>query len=282
MMRRIHYNDIVDKVREMCIEANYSLSKDVIASYEKALEIEKSPLGLEVLRQIMENAMIASNEGLPLCQDTGLAVIFVEIGQDVSIAGGLLNEAINEGVRQGYNKGYLRKSVVQEPIFDRRNTSDNTPAIIHTELVAGDRLKILLDVAGGGCENMAALRMLKPADGLEGVKQFIVDTVRNAGANPCPPVVVGVGIGGDFEKVAMLAKKALLRPVGQPHPRLEVAALEEDLLKRVNQLGIGPVGLGGIVTALAVHVEIHPCHIASLPVAVNLGCHSSRHKSFII
>ena len=278
-MSRIHYNDIVDKVRELCVEANYSLSKDVMAAYEKALETEKSPLGQEVLSQIMENARIADKEGMPLCQDTGLAVFFVEVGQDVSIVGGLLNHAINEGVRQGYHAGYLRKSVVQDPIFERRNTSDNTPAIIHTEIVAGDRLKIMLDIAGGGCENMAALKMLRPADGLEGVKHFVVETVRNAGANPCPPVVVGVGIGGDFEKVAMLAKKALLRPVGQPNPKLEVAALEEDLLKRVNQLGIGPVGLGGVVTAFAVHIEIHPCHIASLPVAVNLGCHSSRHKS---
>ena len=281
-MKRIHYNDIVEKVRDMCIEANYSLSKDVIAAYEKALETEKSPLGTIVLNQIMENARIASAEGMPLCQDTGLSVFFVELGQDVSIVGGLLNDAINEGVRQGYSKGYLRKSVVQEPVFDRRNTSDNTPAIIHTELVAGERLKIMLDIAGGGCENMAALKMLKPADGLDGVKQFVVDTVRNAGANPCPPVVVGVGIGGDFEKVAMLSKKALLRPVGQPHPKMEVAALEEELLKKVNQLGIGPVGLGGLVTAFSVHVEIHPCHIASLPVAVNLGCHSSRHKSVTI
>ena len=278
-MSRIHYNDIVDKIREMCIESNYSLSKDVMAAYEKALETEKSPRGQEVLSQIMENARIADKEGVPLCQDTGLAVFFVEVGQDVSIVGGLLNDAINEGVRQGYHAGYLRKSVVQDPIFERRNTSDNTPAIIHAEIVAGDRLKIMLDIAGGGCENMAALKMLRPSDGLEGGKYFVLETVRNAGANPCPPVVVGVGIGGDFEKVAMLAKKALLRPVGQPSPKLEVAALEEDLLKRVNQLGIGPVGLGGVVTALAVHIEIHPCHIASLPIAVNLGCHSSRHKS---
>ena len=281
-MSRIHYNDIVDKIREMCIESNYSLSKDVMAAYEKALETEKSPLGQEVLSQIMENARIADKEGVPLCQDTGLAVFFVEVGQDVSIVGGLLNDAINEGVRQGYHAGYLRKSVVQDPIFERRNTSDNTPAIIHAEIVAGGRLKIMLDIAGGGCENMAALKMLRPSDGLEGVKYFVVETVRNAGANPCPPVVVGVGIGGDFEKVAMLAKKALLRPVGQPNSKLEVAALEEDLLKRVNQLGIGPVGLGGVVTALAVHIEIHPCHIASLPVAVNLGCHSSRHKNITL
>jgi len=281
-MRRIHFNDIVDKVRDVCMEANYTLSKDVIASYERALELEKSSLGQEVLRQIMENATIAHTEKIPLCQDTGLAVFFIELGQDVSIVGGLLNDAINEGVRRGYSEGYLRKSVVQEPIFERKNTTDNTPAIIHTELVSGDRLKIMLDVAGGGCENMASLKMLRPADGLEGVKQFVVDTVKNAGANPCPPVVVGVGIGGDFEKVALLAKKALLRPVGQPHPKLEVAAIEEDLLRRINQLGIGPVGLGGIVTALAVHVEIHPCHIASLPVAVNIGCHSSRHKTITI
>lgn len=281
-MRRIHYNDIIDSIKELCIEANYNLSKDVIAAYEKAIETEKSPLGQEVLKQIMENAEIAKNEKMPLCQDTGLAVFFIELGQEVYIAGGLLNDAINEGVRQGYSKGLLRKSVVQEPIFERRNTSDNTPAIIYTELVAGEQIKIMLDIAGGGCENMAAQKMLKPAEGIDGVRKFVVDTVKNAGANPCPPVVVGVGIGGDFEKSAMLAKKALLRPVGQPHQRLEVASLEEDLLKRVNQLGIGPVGLGGLVTAFAVHVEIYPCHIASLPVAVNIGCHSSRHKSVTI
>ncbi|MEK6583875.1 MAG: fumarate hydratase [Nitrospirota bacterium] len=281
-MRRIHFNDIVDNIRDMCMEANYNLSADVIAAYEKALETEKSPLGQEVLRQIMQNSEIASKEAMPLCQDTGLAVFFVELGQDVSIAGGLLGDAINEGVRQGYSKGYLRKSVVEEPIFNRRNTSDNTPAIIHTEIVPGENIRIKLDIAGGGCENMASLKMLRPADGIEGVKQFVIDTVRNAGANPCPPVVVGVGIGGDFEKAAIIAKKALLRPVGQPNARMDVAALEEDLLKRINQLGIGPVGLGGTTTAFAVHVELHPCHIASLPVAVNIGCHSSRHKSIVI
>lgn len=281
-MRRVHFNDIVDKVRDMCMDANYNLSADVTAAYEKAMETEKSPLGQEVLRQIMENSGIAARESMPLCQDTGLAVFFVEIGQDVSIAGGLLSDAINEGVRQGYSKGYLRKSVVEEPIFNRRNTSDNTPAIIHTDIVAGEDLRIKLDIAGGGCENMAALKMLRPADGIEGVKQFVVDSVRNAGANPCPPVVVGVGIGGDFEKAAILAKKALLRPVGQPNARMDVASLEQDLLRKVNQIGIGPVGLGGTTTALAVHVEVHPCHIASLPVAVNIGCHSSRHKSIVI
>lgn len=281
-MRRIHFNDIVDNIRDMCMDANYNLSADVIAAYEKALETEKSPLGQEVLRQIMQNSEIASKEAMPLCQDTGLAVFFVELGQDVSIAGGLLGDAINEGVRQGYSKGYLRKSVVEEPIFNRRNTSDNTPAIIHTEIVPGENIRIKLDIAGGGCENMASLKMLRPADGIEGVKQFVIDTVRNAGANPCPPVVVGVGIGGDFEKAAIIAKKALLRPVGQPNARMDVAALEEDLLKRINQLGIGPVGLGGTTTAFAVHVELHPCHIASLPVAVNIGCHSSRHKSIVI
>lgn len=281
-MRRVHFNDIVDKIRDMCMDANYNLSADVTAAYEKAIEKEKSPLGQEVLRQIMQNSEIAAKESVPLCQDTGLAVFFIEFGQDVSIAGGLLNDAINEGVRQGYSKGYLRKSVVEEPIFNRRNTTDNTPAIIHTEIVAGENISIKLDIAGGGCENMASLKMLRPADGIEGVKQFVVDSVRNAGANPCPPVVVGVGIGGDFEKAAMIAKKALLRPVGQPNARMDVASLEEDLLKKINQTGIGPVGLGGTTTALAVHVEVHPCHIASLPVAVNIGCHSSRHKSIVI
>jgi len=281
-MRRVHFNDIVDKVRDMCMDANYNLSADVTAAYEKALETEKSPLGQEVLRQIMQNSGIAAKESMPLCQDTGLAVFFIEYGQDVSIAGGLLSDAINEGVRQGYSKGYLRKSVVEEPIFNRRNTSDNTPAIIHTEIVAGENIWIKLDVAGGGCENMASLKMLRPADGIEVVKQFVVDSVRNAGANPCPPVVVGVGIGGDFEKAAIIAKKALLRPVGQPNARMDVASLEQELLRKVNQTGIGPVGLGGTTTALAVHVELYPCHIASLPVAVNIGCHSSRHKSIVI
>ena len=281
-MRRVHFNDIVDQVRDMCMDANYNLSADVTAAYEKALETEKSPLGQEVLRQIMQNSGIAAKESMPLCQDTGLAVFFIEYGQDVSIAGGLLSDAINEGVRQGYSKGYLRKSVVEEPIFNRRNTSDNTPAIIHTEIVAGDNIWIKLDVAGGGCENMASLKMLRPADGIEVVKQFVVDSVRNAGANPCPPVVVGVGIGGDFEKAAIIAKKALLRPVGQPNARMDVASLEQELLRKVNQTGIGPVGLGGTTTALAVHVELYPCHIASLPVAVNIGCHSSRHKSIVI
>lgn len=264
------------------MEAGYSLGKDVLEAYELALEKEESPLGKEVLKHIIENARIASTEKVPLCQDTGIPVFFVEVGQDVSITGGLLTDAINEGVRQGYKDGYLRKSIVYEPIFERRNTSDNTPAIIYMDIVPGDRIKIMLDIAGGGCENMAALKMLRPADGIEGVKEFVIDTVRNAGANPCPPVVVGVGVGGDFERVAMLAKRALLRPVGQPHPDIKVARLEEELLKKVNQLGIGPVGWGGTVTALAVHIEIHPCHIASLPVAVNLGCHSVRHKSIEI
>ncbi|MCC6544484.1 MAG: fumarate hydratase [Nitrospirae bacterium] len=281
-MRRVHFNDIVDKVREMCMDANFNLSADVTAAYEKAIDTEKSPLGQEVLRQIMQNSEIAAKESMPLCQDTGLAVFFIEFGQDVSIAGGLLSDAVNEGVRQGYSKGYLRKSVVEEPVFNRRNTTDNTPAIIHTEIVAGENISIKLDIAGGGCENMASLKMLRPADGIEGVKQFVVDSVRNAGANPCPPVVVGVGIGGDFEKAAMIAKKALLRPVGQPNARMDVASLEQELLKKINQIGIGPVGLGGNTTALAVHVEVHPCHIASLPVAVNIGCHSSRHKSIVI
>ncbi len=277
-MRRIHVNDIIEKVRELCMEASYVLGKDVLEAYEIALEKEESPLGREVLSQIIENAKIAREEQVPLCQDTGIPVFFIELGQDVYITGGLFVEAINEGVRRGYRDGYLRKSIVYEPIFERRNTSDNTPAIIYTDIVPGDKIKILLDVAGGGCENMAALKMLRPADGIEGVKDFVIATVKNAGANPCPPVVVGVGIGGDFEKSAMLAKRALLRPVGHPHSDIRVARFEEELLKRINQIGIGPAGLGGRVTAFAVHVEIHPCHIASLPVAVNIGCHSVRHK----
>jgi len=233
------------------------------------------------LGQLLDNAQISAQEHLPLCQDTGMVVVFVEIGEDVHIAGNLY-EAINEGVRQGYAQGYLRKSVVEKPFSSRINTKDNTPAIIYTEIVPGDRLKIMVMPKGGGAENMTQLRMLEPGEGRQGVIEFVVKAVAQAGSNPCPPVILGVGIGGTAEKAMLLAKKALLRPLGQAHPDPEVAVLEREILEQVNALGIGPEGFGGVVTALAVHIEVFPCHIASLPVAVNLQCHSARHKEAIL
>ena len=234
----------------------------------------------EIIGLLKENARVAREEHIPICQDTGIAIFFVEIGQDLRIRNGFIIDAINDGVRKGYKEGYLRKSVV-DPIT-RRNTGDNTPAIIYTELVPGDKLKISFMPKGAGSENMSAIRMLRPTEGVEGIKSFVLDCVQQAGANPCPPVVIGVGIGGDFEKAALLAKKALLRPVGSPNAKLELASLEEALLRTVNKTGIGPEGLGGKVTAMAVHVESFPCHIASLPVAVNINCHAARHKTIIL
>ena len=280
-MKEIHFNDIADKVAQMCIDAACNLDDDILSVLDRAIEFEKSPLGLEVLKQLKENAEIARKEALPVCQDTGMALFFVEYGEDVKIKGGLLNDAINEGVRQGYKKGYLRKSIVNDPIA-RRNTQDNTPAIIHTELVEGDKLKINLKIVGAGCENMSKIKMLKPTEGIEEIKSFVIDAVKEGGINACPPLIVGIGLGGNFEMCALLAKKALLRPIGQPSKRMEIASLEEDILKGINKLGIGPAGFGGSVTALAVHIETYPCHIASLPVAVNLNCHASRKKALIL
>ncbi len=280
-MKEIHFNDIADKVAQMCIDAACNLDDDILSALDRAIEFEKSPLGLEVLKQLKENAEIARNEALPVCQDTGIALFFVEYGEDVEIKGGLLNDAINEGVRQGYKKGYLRKSIVNDPIA-RRNTQDNTPAIIHTELVEGDKLKINFKIVGAGCENMSKIKMLKPTEGIEEIKSFVIDAVKEGGINACPPLIVGIGLGGNFEMCALLAKKALLRPIGQPSKRMEIASLEEDILKGINKLGIGPAGFGGSVTALAVHIETYPCHIASLPVAVNLNCHASRKKALIL
>ncbi|OGW39340.1 MAG: fumarate hydratase, partial [Nitrospirae bacterium GWD2_57_9] len=234
----------------------------------------------EILGLLKENARIAKEDHIPICQDTGIAIFFVEVGQDLRIKNGFLSDAINEGVRKGYREGYLRMSVV-DPI-SRRNTGDNTPAIIYTEVVPGDRLRISFMPKGAGSENMSVIRMLRPTEGVEGIREFVIECVKRAGANPCPPVVIGVGIGGDFEKAALIAKKALLRPVGSPNPKLELASLEETLLKAVNKTGIGPEGLGGKVTAMAVHLEIYPCHIASLPVAVNINCHAARHKTIIL
>ncbi len=276
-MREVSVERITEAVRRLSVEANTRLGDDVVAAFERFREGEQSPTGRDVLAQLLENARIARDEGLPLCQDTGFAVVFVDLGQDVHLVGGDLYEAVNEGVRQGYREGYLRKSIVADPLR-RKNTGDNTPAVIHVRLVPGDRVRITFAPKGGGSENMSGIAMLKPADGVQGVKRFVVDRVRQAGPNPCPPTIVGVGIGGTFEIAALLAKQALLRPVGDRNPDPFYADLEEELLAEVNRLGIGPAGLGGTTTSLDVHIEVHPCHIASLPVAVNIQCHSARHK----
>lgn len=279
-MREIHVEEIRDRVAQICIDAAYSLSEDVLTAFDRALEIETAPGAKEIIGLLKENARIAREDHLPICQDTGIAIFFVEIGQDLRIKNGFIVDAINEGVRKGYREGHLRKSVV-DPLT-RRNTGDNTPAVIYTELVPGDKLRISFMPKGAGSENMSAIRMLRPTHGKEGIRDFVLECVQKAGANPCPPVVIGVGIGGSFEKTALLAKKALLRPVGSPNAKLELASLEEALLKAVNRTGIGPEGLGGKVTAMAVHVESFPCHIASLPVAVNINCHAARHKTIIL
>jgi fumarate hydratase subunit alpha len=278
-MKAIRYGDIVEKIKDACMEANFKLAADVRAAVEKARVTEESPVGREILDQMLENAAIAEREQIAICQDTGFAVFFVELGDRVSIEGGTLVDAINEGVREGYREGYLRKSICHP--LTRKNTGDNTPAIVHLELVPGDGLKILLAPKGAGSENMSQVAMLKPSDGLEGIKKMVIERVRDAGANPCPPVVVGVGIGGTMEKAAIIAKKAMLRSIGSVNPDPELAALEAELLKKINNLGIGPQGLGGRTTALAVHIEVFPCHIASLPVAVNINCHASRHKEIV-
>ena len=279
-MREIHVDEIRDNVAQICVDAAYNLSDDVLTAFDRAQQMETSQGAQEIIGLLKENARVAREEHIPICQDTGIAIFFVEIGQDLRIRNGFIIDAINDGVRKGYKEGYLRKSVV-DPIT-RRNTGDNTPAIIYTELVPGDKLKISFMPKGAGSENMSAIRMLRPTEGVEGIKSFVLDCVQRAGANPCPPVVIGVGIGGDFEKAALLAKKALLRPVGSPNAKLELASLEEALLRTVNKTGIGPEGLGGKVTAMAVHVESFPCHIASLPVAVNINCHAARHKTIIL
>ena len=282
IMREIQTDLITESVARLCIEGNYYLGEDVLTALRRFREAETSPVGREVLDQILENAEIARNEQMPLCQDCGLAVVFLELGQDAHITGGDLNEAIAEGVRQGYQDGYLRKSMVDPPFSSRINTKDNTPPVIHTTIVPGDRLKIIVAPKGGGSENMSQIGMLKPADGPQGVIDFVVESVRRAGANPCPPIIVGVGIGGSAEKTMWLAKHSLLREVGQPSPDPEVSEMEAEILERVNRIGIGPQGFGGLTTALAVHVETFPCHIASMPVAVNIQCHSARHKEVLL
>jgi len=281
-MRDIDAKEVSKTVSRLFQEANFFLPEDVIASLKRARESEESPVAREVIDGILENAGIAAQEKVPLCQDCGAAVVFLELGQEVHITGADLYTAVNEGVRRAYSEGYLRKSMVKRPYSERVNTKDNTPAIIYTDIVPGDKLRIIAMPKGGGAENMTRLAMLPPARGRQGIIDFVVSAVDEAGSNPCPPVVVGVGIGGTAEKTLMLAKKALLRKIGEPSPDAEVAELEREILRRVNNLGIGAMGYGGRVTALAVNVEVLPAHIASMPVAVNLNCHSSRHKEAIL
>ena len=279
-MREIEVAKVTQGVKQAAIAANYEASADLLRALARGAAAEESESGREIFRQLLENASIAKEERVPLCQDCGLAVVFVELGQDVQLVGGSFEAAIHEGIRQGYGEGYLRKSLCHP--LTRANTGDNTPAVIHTEIVPGDRLKLIVVPKGGGSENMSRVHMLKPAEGWAGVKEKVVGTVREAGPNPCPPIIVGVGIGGTFEQAAYLSKKSLLRELGLPNADPELARLEEELLLAVNELGIGPQGLGGRITALAVHLLMQPCHIASLPVAVNIQCHSSRHREVVL
>lgn len=275
-MRTIHVNEITRNVKEMCIEANHYLTDDMTEALHRAAQKEKAPLGKKILNQLQENLEIAARDMIPICQDTGMAVVFLELGQEVALEGGLLTDAVNEGVRQGYMEGFLRKSVVKDPLV-RENTKDNTPAVIHYNIIGGDKIKITVAPKGFGSENMSRVFMLKPADGIEGVKNAILTAVRDAGPNACPPMAVGVGIGGTFEKCALMAKQALTRPVNQRSEIPYVKEMEEELLARINQMGIGPGGLGGSTTALAVNINTYPTHIAGLPVAVNICCHVNRH-----
>lgn len=280
-MRVILAEEITRNIKEMCIEANYELSSDVKNKiYEKA-DTETNHLGKQILGQLKKNLEIAETENIPICQDTGMAVVFIKIGQDIHIEGGNLEDAINEGIRQGYTEGYLRKSVVKDPV-ERINTKDNTPGVIHYEIADGDQIEIIVAPKGFGSENMSRIFMLKPADGLDGVKDAILTTVREAGPNACPPMVVGVGIGGTFEKCALMAKHALTRNLNEPSPISYIQKLEQEMLEEINRMGIGPAGLGGVVTALAVNIETYPTHIAGLPVAVNLCCHVNRHVHRVI
>lgn len=279
-MRQISTKVISTAVKEAAIKANYELGTDVTTAFRAALEKEQSPVGKEIINKLIENAEIARKERIPICQDTGLAIIFAELGQDVVIAGGSFQEAVEQGIREGYKEGYLRNSVCDP--FTRKNTGDNTPVIIHLELVPGDRLTLWVVPKGGGSENMSRLFMLPPSAGWEGIKEKVVQTVLDAGPNPCPPTIIGVGIGGNFEKSAILAKKSLLRPLGEPNPDPKLAGMEQELLEAINRTGVGPQGLGGRITSLAVHMLVVPCHIASLPLAVNIQCHASRHEEIVL
>jgi len=281
-MREIKASAVTQTVAQLCQQANFVLGEDILAALKQAQQSEESPLGREVLSQLIENARIAEQEHLPLCQDCGTVVVFLEIGQETHIIGGNLYAAVEEGVRLGYSQGYLRKSIVSQPFSARINTKDNTPPVIHTEIVPGDQLKITVMPKGSGAENMSKLAMLKPSDGRQGIINMVVRTVDEAGGNPCPPLIVGLGIGGTAEKAMLLAKKALLRPIASANPDPEIAELEQEILTRINDLGIGPLGFGGRTTALAVNAEVMPTHIASLPVAINLQCHSARHKEIIL
>lgn len=280
-MKILNVREITENIKEMCIEANHFLSEDMKCVLCNAAETEEAPLGRQILEQLQENMRIAGEDMIPICQDTGMAVVFLEVGQEVHFEGGSLEEAVHEGVRKGYTEGFLRKSVVKDPIF-RENTKDNTPAVIHCEIVPGDRVKITVAPKGFGSENMSRIFMLKPADGIEGVKSAVLTAVREAGPNACPPMVVGVGIGGTFEKCALMAKKALTRPVNERSSIPYVREMEEELLHRINATGIGPGGLGGTTTALAVNIDTYPTHIAGLPVAVNICCHVNRHAFRIL
>jgi fumarate hydratase subunit alpha len=279
-MRQIPVAEITAAVKRLAVEANTELGEDVLRVLKSAIEREESPLGKEILLHLLKNAEIAAKEGVPLCQDTGMAVVFVEIGQDVAVTGGSLRAAIDEGVRQGYRDGYLRGSL--KDLFTGENTGDNTPAIVHFDIVDGDRLRIAFMAKGGGSENMSRVKLLKPADGVEGVKKFVLEAVSEAGPNPCPPIIVGVGIGGTFEIAAYHAKKSLLRPLGSPNPDPYLDEVEKELLEAINKMGIGPQGMGGRTTALGVHVISWACHIASLPAAVNIECHAHRHKTAVL
>jgi len=279
-MKQISCRTITEQVKKMCMEANFDLGEDVLQAFSTARKNEEAPIGREIMDLLIENSRIARDESIPMCQDTGFAVFFVELGTAVHIVDGSLMDALNEGVRQGYGEGYLRKSICHP--FTRKNTGDNTPAVVHIDLVPGDRLKIIFAPKGGGSENMSRVTMLRPSDGKKGIKDFVVTRVKESGANPCPPTVVGVGIGGTFEKAALLAKKSLVRPLGSASPDPEIAAFEQEIFEAINNLGIGPQGFGGRTTSLAVHIEMFPCHIASLPVAVNINCHAHRHKEVIL
>jgi fumarate hydratase subunit alpha len=278
-VRDLDVLEVTEAVKTMCITANYDLPEDVYDALVRARAVEESPVGREVLGQLVENADIAAADRVPICQDTGFAVIFAEVGQDVHLVGGDFDDAVNEGVRRGYGDGYLRKSVAEEPAHARHNTKDNTPAILHTSIMPGDKVRLTMMAKGGGAENMSSLNMLKPSQGWDGMVKAVVDTVSRAGSNPCPPVIIGVGIGGTIDMVTVLAKKALLREIGSTHADPRIAGMEAELLERINALGIGPQGLGGSTTALAVFIAEMPCHIASMPVAVNVQCHAQRHKT---
>jgi fumarate hydratase subunit alpha len=282
-MREIEAHEITEAVKHLCMDANYSLPDDVVNALQEARTKEISEVGKAVFDEIFENIKIAREEQLPMCQDCGTSIFVIELGQDVHITGGDLYAAVNEGVRQGYEEGYLRKSMTYDPVITRANTGDNTPAVIHTDIVPGEHIKILFCPKGGGCENMSTIKMMSAADGMEGIRNFVINFVKDASGNPCPPTIIGIGIGGTFEHAALLAKKAVLRsPLGTPHPDERYAQFERELLHEINRLGIGPMGFGGRVTALAVHIEIHPTHLAMMPVAVNMNCHVARQKTITI